>query len=238
MWMSINSIVIFSNGYYLYNCLQKAMASNTPIRSGSVTATIIQTAEERTPHPTLRLKLQPQAQASKSLVEKGWDFLQKGKDTNNQEPDKEDYLKECDQAKDQIIEDIKNELDANVEEMRTLLKSMKPTKDGKSEEEYAAEVAKFKQALEKIRGLMEEQSSFNRDLLNAVGNYLLESWEMMKSGAKPEDIKRFKEKTMNEMSGDYEKKTNEVKDKMKKEADINSGKPGPKDEMTKETSIL
>merc|ERR1712086_1222777 len=115
---------------------------------------------------------------------------------------------------------------------------MKPTKDGKSEEEYAAEVANFKKALEKMRGLMAEQTSFNRDLLNAVGDYLLKSWEMMKSGAKPEDIKRFKEKTMKDMSGDYEKKTKEVKDNMKTEADMNYGKPGPKDEMTKETPIL
>ena len=52
--------------------------------------------------------------------------------------------------------------------MRTLLKNMKPTQDGKSSEEFNAEMEKFKQALQKIKGLMAEQSAFNRDLLNSV----------------------------------------------------------------------
>merc|ERR1711872_168660 len=97
---------------------------------------------------------------------------------------------------------------------------MKPTQDGKSTEEFNAEMANFKQALKKIKGLMEEQSTFNRELLNSVGEYLLASWEMMKEGAGPEDMKNFRKEKMKKICGEYDKKTKDMKDRINQEANI------------------
>ena len=77
--------------------------SNTPT-TGSMTETIIRNAEERTPHPTLRLKM-PSRNPIKVLADKITG-------DQKEETDDEAFQEECENAKAQILEDIKTVITA------------------------------------------------------------------------------------------------------------------------------
>lgn len=157
--------------------------------SSCPTETMVREAEEHVPHQTLRLVLKEASNA--------------------------DFDKECEKAKQTIVDKIKEALDANVEEMRTFLKSQKPKMDdSKTPEEYEKEVEKFKHALQIMKGLMEDQTNFNAHLLDEVGKYLQESWNMIEQGKSEEECKRFRNERRRQLCDEFETKATEIKDTM------------------------
>eukprot|EP00092_Neocalanus_flemingeri_P001524 GFUD01001626.1.p1 GENE.GFUD01001626.1~~GFUD01001626.1.p1 ORF type:complete len:219 (-),score=69.58 GFUD01001626.1:240-896(-) len=128
-----------------------------------------------------------------------------------------DYVKKCEEANNRILEEIKKAMDANLDELKTFVKSKKPTPEKKTDEEYKREMEKFKHDLTIISGLLKEQGIFNKELMNNVTDYLLETWQMRQKGATEEEMKSFKEVKRRENCAIYEKKAQDLRKRLEQQ---------------------
>lgn len=128
------------------------------------------------------------------------------KEENSSEAKDED--EKLEEIKNSVLDEIKKKLEGQVEEMRELVKSKVPS-DPK-------ELEKFQTVLPQIKKLIEEYFNYIGLLLEQVGKYLVKSWEMMRDGASPTKMQKFREKERKKMSKNFEKQAEDLrKDLMK-----------------------
>jgi len=132
---------------------------------------------------------------------------------------------ECEASKQKIVNDIKEALDDDVEKTRMLLKAMKPSKEGKTEAEYALAVEQFKKSLQIIRGIIEEQTKFNSFIIVKVGNYLVDAWKMIQSGRSNHDCKQFRKDTKYKITQEYQETCGDIQKRIEKEMNLAKGTP-------------
>jgi len=163
------------------------------------TETLITEAENRYPHPTLHLT----------------SALSEARNTV--------FELECEESKQKIVDEIKQALDNDIEKTRALLKAMKPSREGKTDAEFALAVEQFKKSLQIIKGLLEEQSQFNGYIIAQVGNYLVESWRMIQRGAESHECRKFRNDTKKKISNEFQKRSSEIQKRIAKEMNVAKG---------------
>jgi len=144
-----------------------------------------------------------------------------------QAQDTRTFQQEKEEAIEGIVKNIRSVFDAHVDELNRFLKSQIPSGENKSEEEIARENEEFMKKYELIKVLMNEQKDFNNDFINQIGNYLVDSWNMIRDGKSDEECRKFAENWVKT----YEAKAAETTAKIKESLQEKVTEPnGPKDE--------
>jgi len=124
-------------------------------------------------------------------------------------------IEEVERVKREILDTIRKDLENNVENLRAYLKSQVPKRGHKTPEEYKSEMVLFKEKLKEIKVLLDEYNKYNRELVNRVADYLVESWRMVLAGKSEKDIEKYKKKTRNEYCAFYDQQVEHLKSKIK-----------------------
>merc|ERR1712106_1097470 len=72
-----------------------------------------------------------------------------------------------------------------------------------------------------IKSLIEEQTKFNGLLLTRVGNYLVESWRMLKRGASDREVNKYKKEEKKKMEKSFAEQSKSTQRRIEREIEAN-----------------